>query len=199
MAGLLLPLLSPSCEQHKRPSELHTDRHLTFSFIRPTPFHTAVWLVCNQRSPETWERFTYAPWWGLRSMAFLRLLPCAVSLGGCYDCSYRLLLRFPSSRSSPTREMLMNLTLNIERLALRLRHICWYGKVGRCRFLYTPRLTSSAERSTASIDLASAAAVSASAYIANATLQQVPTLCIHPIALERMTGTEAQAASHSMW
>lgn len=73
----------------------------------------------------------------------------------------------------------------------RLRHISGSTIPGRCEFsvYLTSRLTSSAARSTASIDLVSAAAVSA-AYIAKCNPPVfTPT---HPIALERMTGTEVQ-------
>ena len=44
--GLLHPLLLTVLRQHKRPpSELHTDRHLTFHPVAPRPFLQSVWSV----------------------------------------------------------------------------------------------------------------------------------------------------------
>lgn len=122
-------------------------------------------------------------------MAFSRLL--LFMLGGCDAYSYRP-SRLPIIPNSPAQACGHGPQ---SRSDGRLRHIS--GSTIRAyqvgvSFLYTyltSRLTSSAARSTASIDLVSAAAVSA-AYLAKCNPPVfTPT---HPIALERMTGTEVQ-------
>ena len=127
-------------------------------------------------------------------MASSRLL---FMLGGCDAYSYRP-SRLPIIPNSPAQACGHGPQ---SRSDGRLRHIS--GSTIRAyqvgvSFLYTyltSRLTSSAARSTASIDLVSAAAVSA-AYIAKCNPPVfTPT---HPIALDRMTGTEVQHSTSTL-